>query len=51
MVPELYVSGRGPVLLAMPAAMAPERVNGLYVVVVGEGVCRSFLRVGREAPS
>ena len=34
----------------MPAAMAPGRANGLYVVVVGEGVCRPFLRVGREAP-
>ena len=29
----------------MPAAMAPPgRANGLYVVVVGEGVCRPFLR-------
>ena len=25
---------------AMPAAMSPGRANGLYVVVVGEGVCR-----------
>ena len=33
------MSDRSPVLLrgAMPAAMAPGRANGLYVVVVGEG--------------
>ena len=48
------MSGRGPVLYrgAMPAAMATGRANGLYVVyivVVGEGVCRPFLRVGRTA--
>ena len=29
---------------AMPAAMPPGRANGLYVVVVGEGVRRPFLR-------
>ena len=29
---------------AMPAAMVPGMANGLYVVVVGEGVCRPFLR-------
>ena len=29
--------------------MAPGRANGLYVIVVGEGVCRPFLRVGRVA--
>ena len=34
----------------MPAAMAPGRANGLYVVVVGEEVCRPFLREGHEAP-
>ena len=47
------MSGRGPVLLrgAMPAAMAPGRANGLYVVVVGEGECRPFLRGRSEQPS
>ena len=36
---------------AMPAAMAPGRANGLYVVVVGEGECRPFLRGRLEQPS
>ena len=47
------MSDRSPVLLrgAMPAAMAPGRANGLYVVVVGEGECRPFLRGRSEQPS
>ena len=46
------MSDRSPVLLrgAMPAAMAPGRANGLYVVVVGEGECRPFLRGRSEQP-
>ena len=47
------MSDRSPVLLrgAMPATMAPGRANGLYVVVVGEGVCRPFLRGRSKQPS
>ena len=39
----------------MPAAIAPGRANGLYVVVVGEGLRVPFLRGGvqhsRVSPS
>ena len=47
------MSGRSPVLLrgAMPAAMAPGRANGLYVVVVGEDVRGPFLRGRSKQPS
>ena len=40
------MSDRSPVLLrgAMPAAMAPGRANGLYVVVVGEVIYHNYCR-------
>ena len=37
--------------MLLPAAMAPGRANGLYVVVVGEGECGPFLRGRSEQPS